>query len=164
MTAKRLKGSAGEFAVMAELAYRGYNITRPHVDIGVDLEARDPTTWDLYEVQVKTSTANKVGDRYRCSFTCNRAQLFKEKPSRMLRYVLVTRIRSFFHFIVIRRSSLAEIAESTSRAARNAKSFTLNAYFFKDADGRWTVTRSSIEECDDLSRYYERWAIFPYCD
>jgi hypothetical protein len=53
-------GKAGQFAVMAELAFRGYNVAIPEIDVGDDVFVVNQGTGFLSRIQVKTATGRKL--------------------------------------------------------------------------------------------------------
>lgn len=55
-------GKAGQFALMSELARRGYNVAIPEVDVGDDILVFNDDTGEVTRIQVKTSIA-KPGDK-----------------------------------------------------------------------------------------------------
>lgn len=81
---KDYMGRAGEYAVMSELMYRGYNATRMSIDNGIDIVAVKNNIY--YYIQVKTTTI-KEGKIY--------AQIgvdrFNEYIGAQLRYIIVAR-------------------------------------------------------------------------
>ncbi|MEZ5336650.1 MAG: hypothetical protein R3F46_00155 [bacterium] len=52
-------GLSGQFAVMAELAWRGYNIAIPEIDTGTDILVISEQTGKVTRVEVKTAEAVK---------------------------------------------------------------------------------------------------------
>jgi hypothetical protein len=52
-------GKAGQLALMAELAFRGYNVSMPEIDIGDDIFVINHKTNFLWRIQVKTSKQKK---------------------------------------------------------------------------------------------------------
>lgn len=81
---KDFMGRAGEYVVMSELMYRGYNATRMPIDNGIDIVAVKNNIY--YYIQVKTTTI-KEGKIY--------AQIgidrFNEYIGAQLRYIIVAR-------------------------------------------------------------------------
>ena len=57
MSSKHYLAKAGHLAVMSELAFLGYNVATPEIDIGDDVFAVNDETGALYRIQVKTATA-----------------------------------------------------------------------------------------------------------
>lgn len=82
-------GTAGEYAVMSELLYQGYNVNSMTVDEGVDIVANKDNRF--YFIQVKTAY---LDDTLKASFTIknNRFDLFKNNND--MRYVFVVRYSS----------------------------------------------------------------------
>ena len=82
-------GTAGEYAVMSELLYQGYNVNSMTVDEGVDIVANKDNRF--YFIQVKTAY---LDDTLKASFNIknNRFDLFKSNND--MRYVFVVRFSS----------------------------------------------------------------------
>lgn len=82
-------GTAGEFAVMTELLFQGYNVNRMTVDEGVDIVANKDNRF--YFIQVKTAY---LDSQLKATFTIktSRFELFKNNND--MRYVFVVRCAS----------------------------------------------------------------------
>lgn len=82
-------GTAGEYAVMSELLYQGYNVNSMTVDEGVDIVANKDNRF--YFIQVKTAY---LDEQLKATFTIknNRFDLFKSNND--MRYVFVVRFSS----------------------------------------------------------------------
>lgn len=66
MATSQYVGKAGQLAVMSELAFRGYNVAIPEVDIGDDVFAVNDANGNLWRLQVKTASEKrqKASSRY----------------------------------------------------------------------------------------------------
>ena len=82
-------GTAGEYAVMSELLYQGYNVNSMTVDEGVDIVANKDNRF--YFIQVKTAYLDE-GLKATFSIKNSRFDLFKQNND--MRYVFVVRYAS----------------------------------------------------------------------
>ena len=83
---KDYMGRAGEYAVMSELMYRGYNATRMSIDNGIDIVAVKNNIY--YYIQVKTTTIKE--GKVHAQIGVDR---FNEYIGAQLRYIIVARYR-----------------------------------------------------------------------
>jgi hypothetical protein len=88
-------GRAGEYAVMAELLFWGYNVSMMAVDSGVDIVAEKSNCY--FNVQVKTATPSSEG---RYLFTIKRSTFASHDKGAMF-YVLVMRKKLTNQYLVI---------------------------------------------------------------
>ncbi len=98
-------GKAGQCAVMAELAWRGYNIAIPEIDIGDDVFAVRDETGAMWRLQAKASkeTRQKTSSRY--EFRVKEKAIHKAQ-SPELHFVFVMRQGERWRFLVMDRSVL----------------------------------------------------------
>ena len=82
-------GTAGEFAVMSELLYQGYNVNSMTVDEGVDIVANKDNRF--YFIQVKTAYLDA---NLKASFTIKNKRFDIFKGNNDMRYVFVVRYLS----------------------------------------------------------------------
>lgn len=78
-------GRGGEYSVLGELLFNGYNANVMAVDEGIDIYATKNNL--IYFVQVKTTTLNEKKTAY---FTIKRSAFTRTEPSQV-RYILVIR-------------------------------------------------------------------------
>ena len=81
-------GAAGEFRVMSELLLRGYNADRITIDSGIDVRATKDGK--VYEIQVKTVTETKAGNKFIITI---RKEAFEKVSGPNVYYVFVLRNR-----------------------------------------------------------------------
>lgn len=82
-------GTAGEYAVMSELLYQGYNVNSMTVDEGVDIVANKDNRF--YFIQVKTAY---LDNSLKASFTIKNSRFDIFKQNNDMRYVFVVRFSS----------------------------------------------------------------------
>lgn len=82
-------GTAGEYAVMSELLYQGYNVNSMTVDEGVDIVANKDNRF--YFIQVKTAY---LDENLKASFTIKNSRFDLFKQNNDMRYVFVVRFSS----------------------------------------------------------------------
>jgi hypothetical protein len=99
-------GRAGEYSVMGELLFWGYNVSMMAVDNGVDLVAEKGNAY--FNVQVKTATETGEG---RFLFTIKRTAFLANDKSAMF-YVLVIRKRVANEYLVIPSSFIRTLLDA----------------------------------------------------
>jgi len=151
-------GKAGQLAVMAELAWRGYNVAIPEIDIGDDIFARDDRSGSLSRVQVKTATGKKLKRRegaYRCQFSIPESHV--SSASSGTHYVLVGRCGGNWRYLVFKRYILSRLlTNGTLGTKMGEKSFMITMVFFGRRDAKVSTKKDSL----DLSRHAGRWEIW----
>lgn len=156
MSSKHYLGKAGQLAVMAELAYLGYNVAMPEIDIGDDIFSVNDATGSLLRVQVKTSTATAQKRSHRCQFTLRTDQL-RRPQNPELHYVFASRFSDRWHFVILSRAVLEHLQGNglgTIANAHGRETMTFGITFH--ADERVTGGRAV-----DLARYYNNWGTWP---
>ena len=93
------KGKAGEFMVMAELLFRGYNIFVPAVDEGMDMIV----TKGQHASYIQVKLANKKSDRYGASF---KIKSFERNKGNDSFYVFVLRDGEETEFVILPYSDM----------------------------------------------------------
>ena len=122
-------GTAGQLAVAAILARRGYNVAIPMIDVGEDLLIRNDKTGKIWSIQVKTAKPRKPTRKHqRFQFGLRKDQL-KDGPSHLW-YVLVwpSKEPSGWGYFVIRRKTLMKFHRHRGAGSFNKKTgnITLN--------------------------------------
>ncbi len=95
-------GKAGEYAVMSELLYKGFNVSLMTVDKGIDVIAAKEDG-KYFHIQVKTSTKNSEG---MYSFGIKR-KAFDANASSQTFYIFVLRKVDRCDFIIMPNSQIA---------------------------------------------------------
>lgn len=99
-------GRAGQMAVMAELLWRGWNVSLPEVDVGEDIFVVKDEGGEFFRVQVKTATARLQWDGHSAQFSVSLKQLKKPRIPDLV-YVFVIRSATAWEpFIIIDRETL----------------------------------------------------------
>lgn len=94
-TEKAFLGKAGEYAVMGELLFWGYNASVMAVDSGIDVVASKDNRY--FHIQVKTSS-EQLGDRF--NFTIRNSS-FQQNDGAAMFYVFVLRRKITNEYIII---------------------------------------------------------------
>ena len=103
-------GRAGQFAAMAEILARGWNVAIPEVDTGDDVFVAQDDGARLTRVQLKTTIAEERGAVWTTkTITLPLQQLMRDDEEVPLTYALVIRVETRWEFIVIARDELREI-------------------------------------------------------
>ena len=98
---------AGEFAVLSQLALRGYdaNMTLGNTK-GVDILVSDPRTKKMYQLEVKTNVRNerkklansRVHGKYLSGWMMNKKQWKEKSPSLYYCFTNIIRDRNYIKF------------------------------------------------------------------
>ena len=116
-------GRAGQFATMAEILARGWNVAIPEVDVGDDVfVARDDAS-RLTRVQVKTSAPTALSGRDAWEtegIKLASHQLFATTEAVPLTYVFAIPFGERWEFVVVSRTELAGLWRGVE-AARSAR-------------------------------------------
>ena len=95
-------GAAGELRVMSELLLRGYNADRITIDSGIDVRAAKDGK--VYEIQVKTVTETKAGNKFIITI---RKEAFEKVSGPNVYYVFVLRnLRNGIMYVIIHNSEM----------------------------------------------------------
>ena len=105
MAAHHYKAKAAHLSVMAGLAWRGYNVAMPEIDIGDDIFAVKDHSGNMWRIQVKYSQAKAQKNGISATFGCRKDQLEKA-TSPELYYVFVFRKGEGWQYAIFSRASL----------------------------------------------------------
>ena len=125
-TDKAFTGKAGEFAVMSELLFWGYNASAMTVDNGIDVVASKEEKY--FHIQVKTAT-EQDGGKFTFSIKNNS---FQQHHSSSMYYAFVLRRRLSNEYVIIPSSYLQVLISG----GKIAKAPTLSVTITVDANGR----------------------------
>ena len=156
-------GKAGQLAVMAELALRGYNVAIPEIDIGDDIFVLNDRTKAATRIQVKTATAGRhsAPPRFKCSYRVKIAQV-KSQSMADHYSAFVGRCGATWAFPVIPTADLAcflfENDPMWGTATTNGIWRGLDLHFFDSGEAKV----SSADGAIDLTKYWrDAWAPWP---
>ena len=162
MAASHYVGKAGQCAVMAELALRGYNVAIPEVDVGDDIFVLNDATGRLFRIQVKTATGKRlvkpVKDRrpYRCQFSLRRAHLKNSSKSGSY-YVLAARCGGAWRFLIFKTYILYRRISAGFGTRMPGGRHMVTVIFFE----RRKAKSSTLSNAIDLSQYAGSWDTGP---
>jgi hypothetical protein len=163
MAAHHYKAKAAHMAVMAELAWREYNVAMPEIDIGDDIFAVKDASGNMWRLQVKYSQATRLKKGYSGTFGLREDQLLKP-TSPELYYVFVIKKRSGeWAYLVFPRASLLTHYQSNSFGTKFhnkavKKDFVNFRVFFADTG---TVTYGAGKTRKDVTSALGDWAQIP---
>jgi hypothetical protein len=158
MASSHYVGKAGQLAVMAELAWRGYNVAIPEIDIGDDIFARDDQTGDLTRIQVKTATGQKLirSGAYRCQFQIKVEHVSRQSSGS--HYVLAGRCGGNWRYLIFKRPVLLKLLEEGVLGCKIGKTGYMATVIFYS---RIEAATSTKRDAKDLSLYANRWGNWP---
>lgn len=125
-TDRAFTGKAGEFAVMSELLFWGYNASAMTVDNGIDVVASKDSKY--FHIQVKTA-AEQDGGRF--NFTIKNSSFHQHHSSSMY-YAFVLRRKLSNEYVIIPSSYLQVLISGGKISAGPVLSITITA----DVNGR----------------------------
>ena len=150
-------GKAGQFAVMSELARRGYNVSIPEIDIGDDVLALNDVSGKLSRVQVKTATGKKLATNnraHRCQFSLKRSHVLSSKSG--THYVLAARCFGGWRFLVFKRYVLARLIKKGLGTKMSGGRHMITVIFFGRREAKTSLRKSAI----DLSAHAHHWNLW----
>lgn len=140
-------GKAGEYMVVGELLFRGYNASIMSVDIGQDIVATKDNK--LFDIQVKTSQENKF-NRYVCDI---RKSAFEKFDTKNMFYIFVLKRMNETNFLILPSSKIEENVSSKHILTINDdKSYRVNISI---RDGKPYLGKQK----NDVSFYYNNWEL-----
>jgi hypothetical protein len=163
MASTQYIGKAGQFAVMAELSFRGYNVAIPEIDVGDDVFVVNQTTGQLSRIQVKTATGRRLtqrrfGDRrvYSCQFLAN-VEHVNDPIVQGSHYAFAIRCGPSWRFLVFERGILRHLIQQGWGTQTGQGKVLLTATLFTPTE----AATSSLQGAVDLSNYAANWDAWP---
>lgn len=156
-------GKAGQFAVMAELAFRGYNVAIPEIDVGDDVFVVNQATGVLSRIQVKTATGKLLKQRRFADKNFYSAQFLADLDHvndplvQGSHYALAARCGISWRFLVLERAVLRHLV-GAGWGTRTATGKVMLSVVFGSSGYATTSTR---DNAIDLSAYVGNWAAWP---
>ncbi len=163
MAGSHYVGKAGQFAVMAELAFRGYNVAIPEIDVGDDVFVVNQSTGQLSRIQVKTATAKRLTQRrftdrfvFSCQFLAD-MQHVNDPLVQGSHYAFAARCINRWRFLVFERGILRHLVNTGWGTQTGQGKVSLSATFFSPT----SAGTSSLATATDLSAYAGNWSAWP---
>lgn len=163
MASHHYLSKAAHLAVMAELAWRGYNVALPEIDVGDDIFAVNDTSGNMWRIQVKYGKIKKQKKKSIAAiFPCRKDQLEKA-DSPELYYVFVFR-HTVWRFAIFPRVALLTHHQTNSWGSpfvnrQNQKNY-LNFRFSLTDVGVLTYGSGAAKK--DVTANLEKWDEIPY--
>jgi hypothetical protein len=155
-------GKAGHLAVMGEIAWRGYNVAMPEIDIGDDVFVYRDSTNQTWRLQVKTSRLYKQKKSRAYQFLVRETQI-TTPANPPLHFVFCMRLDPGWQFLVIDRAIFANYrSANTGFGSRNVSktgiaSVTFNVTQHIDGPKKGRVICSKT----DLTHHLNNWSTWP---
>jgi hypothetical protein len=146
-------GKAGQLAVMAELALRGYNVAMPEIDIGDDIFSVNDENGNLLRVQVKTSAEKKQKKSKRYQFRIRHSAIQNVVYPDSI-FIFVMRDDDRWRFLIVDRAVLKNYVDAGQLGKHSGQfqqvSMTL------DASKKVRGSKSA-----DFSHHLDDWSKWP---
>ena len=152
MARKHFVGKAGHLAVMAELAWRGYNVALPEIDIGDDIFVLNPTSGTVWRVQVKTASGKVGKRRVTYQFRLPLAQMNAAVSPRLV-FVFAGRRPNRWHYFAISSAALRKLRKD-GLGSKNGEHLMVTFSCTRNGDG-W------LGKGMQLDTWIDTWKPFP---
>lgn len=156
-------GKAGQLAVMAEFAVRGYNVSMPEIDYGDDVFVTLQDTAKIWRIQVKTATPTKKpktvnnprSERYQLAI--GKAFLNDADDNPPVYVVFCLRYLNSWRSVVLQRSRLAEYHKDQHIGQESGKDVKFDVALHFDGKYKGKVLCGG----QDLTRWVDEWTPWP---
>lgn len=157
MPTKAHVGIAGQLALMAEFAIRGYNVSIPEVDEGDDAWVVNHKTGHAWRFQVKTARPKAQGESYRYQFAVKQEQITRDFQPPVV-FAFVMRAKTRFQYVIIDRKVLKNYIDSKQIGTQEGEShvFTLVYYFDGEKKGKVYATKKL-----EVTHHLNNWSDWP---
>jgi len=152
-------GKAGQCAVMAELALRGYNVSIPEIDVGDDIFVLNDASGRLFRIQVKTATGKKLKlnkGAYRCQFSLKRSHV-KNSGKTGSHYVLVARCGGAWRYLVFKTYILNRLITKGLGTKMNGDRHMITAVFFARHEAKTSTLASAMSLSSFAGAWHKNW-------
>lgn len=138
MAIHHYKSKAAHMAVMAELAWREYNVAMPEIDIGDDIFAVNDASGNMWRLQVKYSQATRLGKGYSGTFVVREDQLKKPSAPELYYVFVIKKTAGDWVYLIFPRAALLAHHQTNSFGSKFnnkklKKDFINFRVFFSDA-------------------------------
>lgn len=157
MPSKQHIGSAGQLALMAEFAYRGYNVSIPEIDQGDDAWVMNHIIGHAWRFQVKTSQPKQQTSSTRFQFNIRTAQITTAlQPDTVFAFVM--RVQDAWEFIIVHRSVLQNYLASGQLGGQQGDHYVLAMTYYHSGPKAGRVFASKTCE---LTHHLNDWTTWP---
>lgn len=147
-------GAAGQLAMMSELAWRGYNVAIPNIDVGYDILAINDAKPDYTRLQVKGANPKKQKNSDCYQFKIRKGAIDRAYTDGV--YVaFAMRVEKGWKFLILDGAVLHNYVESLNVGSRSDNGRYRRFDIILGHDGR--VSCSKI----DWSNHFEDWRRWP---
>ena len=148
---------------MSELAWLGYNVAMPEIDIGDDVFAVNDVSGNMWRVQVKYSAAKVQKKSVSATFGCRKSQLEKSTTPELY-YVFAFRLPPVWRYAVFSRAGLLTHHQANGFGAQyhnnvaNADFINFRLTFTPSTN---KLTYGAGQNKKDVSAHLEKWDEIP---
>ncbi|EXU74137.1 MULTISPECIES: hypothetical protein [Erwinia] len=163
MAIHHYKSKAAHLAVMAELAWREYNVAMPEIDIGDDIFAVKDSSGNMWRLQVKYSQAKKLKKGYSGTFGVRHDQLVKPtSPELYYVFVIKKECGNWFYLILPRQALETHFTSNKFGHVffnKSLKKEVINFHVFFNDNGEVSYSTGSKKKF--LTDYLNNWGKIP---
>lgn len=129
MSSTQHVGSAGQLALMAEFAYRGYNVSIPEIDQGDDAWVMNHHSGHAWRFQVKTSTPMPQKKSIRFQFNVRQSQISHALQPDVV-FALVMRVEQNWKYLIIHRSVLQNYLAGSQLGKQSGSNYVISVSYY----------------------------------
>ena len=122
-------GSAGQLALMAEFAYRGYNVSIPEIDQGDDAWVMNHQSGHAWRFQVKTSKPYPQKKSTRFQFNIRQSQITTALQPDVV-FALVMRVDKEWKYLIIHRPVLQNYLAGRQLGKQSGTNYVVSVTYY----------------------------------
>jgi len=156
-------GTAGQLAVMAEFAARGYNVAMPEIDYGDDVFVTLQDTAKIWRIQVKTATPTaknttvKKPRSERYQLAVGETFLNDKDDNPPVYIVFCLRFSNIWRFLIIPRARLAEYHKDHQIGQQSGDNIKFDVAIHYEGTAKGKILCGGQE----LTRWEQEWSPWP---
>lgn len=157
MPSKHHIGTAGQLALMAEFAYRGYNVSIPEIDQGDDAWVMNHQSGHAWRLQVKTSRPKQQVKSDRFQFNVKIAQITTPLQPDLV-FAFVMRVQDAWEFVIVHRTVLQNYLATGQLGGQQGANYVLALTYYHTGERGGRVFGSKTCE---VTHHLNDWATWP---
>ena len=157
MPSRQHVGSAGQLALMAEFAYRGYNVSIPEIDQGDDAWVMNHITGHAWRFQVKTSKPYPQRKSTRFQFNIKLTQIQTALQPDVV-FALVMRVDDSWKYLIMHRTVLQNYLAGNQLGQQTGANYVVSVTYHQQgpkAGQAWGAKTLN------LSHHLNDWSTWP---
>jgi hypothetical protein len=150
-------GSAGQLALMAEFAYRGYNVSIPEIDLGDDAWVMNHQNGHAWRFQVKTSRPKAQKKSARFQFNIRASQINTPLQPDVV-FAFVMRVQNSWEYLIMHRTVLQNYLAGAQLGQQQGLKFVMTLTYYHSGTNAGKVFGSKTL---NLTHHLNDWSTWP---